>query len=107
MYEIFKTAIAQMGAVGLLLSFAGLVIYWLRNDNLGKDEALKQEIAKRESLLREVLASHQDTLMAMKSLTDSQRAITDSQSVTMNRIEDITERIEAKIDAKNNSIRKN
>lgn len=96
MYEIFKTSIAQMGAVGLLLSFAGIVIYWLRNDNLLKDEDLKQEISKRESLLREVLASHQETLMAMKTLTDSQMTV-------MNRIEDITERIEAKIDAKRNT----
>mgnify|MGYP006921305349 FL=1 len=96
MYEIFKTSIAQMGAVGLLLSFAGIVIYWLRNDNLLKDEDLKQEISKRELLLREVLASHQETLMAMKTLTDSQMTV-------MNRIEDITERIEAKIDAKRNT----
>lgn len=102
MYEIFKTSIAQMGAVGLLLSFAGIVIYWLRNDNLSKDEDLKQEIEKRELLLREVLASHQETLMAMKSLTDSQRSLTESQLAVMNRIEDITERIEAKIDAKRN-----
>ena len=102
MYEIFKTSIAQMGAVGLLLSFAGIVIYWLRNDNLSKDEDLKHEIEKRELLLREVLASHQETLMAMKSLTDSQRSLTESQLAVMNRIEDITERIEAKIDAKRN-----
>ena len=96
MYEIFKTSIAQMGAVGLLLSFAGIVIYWLRNDNLAKDENLRQEVSKRELLLREVLASHQDTLMAMKTLTDSQLAV-------MNRIEDIVERTEAKIDAKRNT----
>lgn len=96
MYEIFKTAIAQMGAVGLLLSFAGIVIYWLRNDNLAKDENLRQEVSKRELLLREVLESHQETLIAMKTLTDSQLTI-------MGRIEDIVERTEAKIDAKRNS----
>lgn len=96
MYEIFKEPIAQMGAMGLLLSFAGIVIYWLRNDNLKKDEDLKQEIAKREALLREVLVSHQETLMAMKTLTDSQLTV-------MNRIEDIVERTEAKIDAKRNT----
>lgn len=82
--------------MGLLLSFAGIVIYWLRNDNLKKDEDLKQEIAKREALLREVLVSHQETLMAMKTLTDSQLTV-------MNRIEDIVERTEAKIDAKRNT----
>ena len=96
MYEIFKEPIAQMGAMGLLLSFAGIVIYWLRNDGLKKDEDLKQEIAKREALLREVLVSHQETLMAMKTLTDSQLTV-------MNRIEDIVERTEAKIDAKRNT----
>ena len=96
MYEIFKEPIAQMGAMGLLLSFAGIVIYWLRNDNLKKDEDLKQEITKREALLREVLVSHQETLMAMKTLTDSQLTV-------MNRIEDIVERTEAKIDAKRNT----
>lgn len=102
MEEILKNAYAQMGAVGLLLAFAGTVIYWLRSDNLDKDKKnaekddnIKQEIMKRESLLREVLESHQQTLAAM-------RALSESLSVVMNRIEDIVERIETKLDATRN-----
>ena len=71
MYEIFKTSIAQMGAVGLLLAFAGIVIYWLKEDLKVKDLAIKQEIEKRESLLREVLTSHQDSLGAIRSTFES------------------------------------
>lgn len=90
MYEIFKTSIAQMGAVGLLLSFAGIVIYWLREDNKAKDETIKQEILKREALLREVLESHQEALDAIKGTSDSLSSV-------INRVEDTVERIEGKV----------
>lgn len=71
MYEIFKNAIAQMGAVGLLLAFAGIVIYWLKEDLKTKDQAIKAEIEKREALLREVLTSHNESLNAIRGTVES------------------------------------
>lgn len=99
MYEIFKTSIAQMGAVGLLLAFAGMVIYWMRDEIRRKDERILAEIQKREDLLREVLKSHQDSLEAMRATTESLRLV-------MDRIENTADRIEDKIDDRGNE-RKN
>jgi len=90
MYEIFKNAIAQMGAVGLLLAFAGTIIYWMKDEIRRKDERLSLEIKKREDLLREVLVSHQESLITMKATTESLRAVID-------RIEDTADRIEDKL----------
>jgi len=90
MYEIFKNAIAQMGAVGLLLAFAGTIIYWMKDEIRRKDERLSLELKKREDLLREVLVSHQESLITMKATTESLRAVID-------RIEDTADRIEDKL----------
>lgn len=88
-----------MGAVGLLLAFAGMVIYWMRDEIRRKDERILAEIQKREDLLREVLKSHQDSLEAMRATTESLRLV-------MDRIENTADRIEDKIDDRGNE-RKN
>ena len=93
MYEIFTNAIAQMGAVGILLAFAGVVIYWLREDNKAKDHSIKEEMEKREQLLREVLSSHQ-------AILDPIRSTSESLIQAVNRVEDIVERIEDKVNEK-------
>jgi len=95
MYEIFKNAIAQMGAVGLLLAFAGLVMYRMWAVIEEKDKRIYEEAAKRELLLREVLENHKDTLLAIRDAFHADGLI-------LARIEGVVEAIECKIDAKNN-----
>ena len=84
-----------MGAVGLLLAFAGLVMYRMWAVIEEKDKRIYEEAAKRELLLREVLANHKDTVIAIRDAFDAKGLI-------LSRIEAVVEAIEDKIDAKIN-----
>jgi len=94
MYDIYKNAISQMGAVGILLAFAGTVMYRMWGVIVEKDKRIYEEAGKRELLLREVLENHKDTVLAVRDAFDAKGAI-------LSRMEDIINRIEEKIDAKN------
>ncbi len=79
MYDWINTAMTQMGAVGLLLAFAGYVLYQLRIDCnerskkydldlAAKDSKIHEEIDKREKLIREVLDNHRETMVAISAV---------------------------------------
>lgn len=91
MLDIFKTALAQMGAVGLLLAFAGIVIYWLINTLKEKDEKIYAEAEKREALLKQALESHHASVTAIRAVSEQLLPI-------LLRIESMADRIEDKID---------
>lgn len=96
MLEIFKTTIAQMGAVGVLLVFASIVIYRLSIIVKEKDEKIYSEADKRETLLKEALHAHHASIAAIQAISERQLA-------AIEKLEEILDRIEDKVDVKRNN----
>ncbi len=76
-----------MGAFGLLLAFAGIVMSRMWSVIKSKDAEIKAEIQKRETLLREVLENHAKIMVAIQDRFGSSNAV-------LERIEDQLYRIE-------------
>lgn len=59
-----------MGAVALLLAFAGIAIYYLISVIKEKDKQIATEIEKREALLAKTLESHHASIAAVQLVSE-------------------------------------
>lgn len=59
-----------MGAVALLLAFAGIAIYYLITVIKEKDKQINAEIEKRETLLTKTLESHHASIAAIQLVSE-------------------------------------